>query len=385
MCVSCLRSLRQRPLITPTVVFMPKEEVSSTYTIHEVELFQCPECESVFDAKKSLRLHLRTHSARKGPRHIPERPFPCLDCRKSFVRLSGLQTHTYKYHSAATLTVCNRTFVQDSHYQLHALRTHSGDKPYQCRVCGEAFQESTSLQLHRSSYGDNRVYRCGYCDKKLSERHTLWMHLNFRLSSLTQSAEHSHNRHHTAEDVIVIQDDPPHSNIISAEQPLLSARSRSPCTDVDVNTDTGDRCIELLPSPKPSVQSASSSQLYVAQPPSLLTHAYGNQRAEVAHLELSSYYREHETPTQASTSDSIEYQTAMDFRKPTLNSLPLSLPLLSRSSLSPQLLSHSTLSPRPIFCTSSAPREETDNRPPTLRINWDAPLGPSQVQAFQQQ
>ena len=597
VCVSCLHSLRRRPLITPTVVFMPQEEASSTHTIHEVELFQCPECESVFETAECLRIHLRTHSARKGPygclycgmifscppclqdhlqshvhvrvyryqhhccrevaftcvdtlrehielhtegkckccdtrvaavaasnetvppyqnlpmtsrpasegpsvceqcgktydtprhlkkhvhqvhthrgsRHVPERPFPCLYCRKSFVRLSGLQMHTYNYHSAEHLSFCvfcERTFVQDSHYQLHAQRAHTGDKPYQCRVCGETFQESTSLQLHRSSHGDHsddRVYRCGYCDKELIERHAFWMHLNFRhfeeafvppsLSLLTQSGEHSQensNGHYAAEDMIVIPDDPPQSSITSAEQPLLSARSsRSPCTDadVDVDTDTGDMCIELLPSPELSVQSTSSSQLYVAQAPSIPAH--GNQGAQLAlHtlqslmklLEKSSYNRE--TRTQASTGDSIGYQTAMDFRESAINSLALSPPRqqgsnapavshssfspgplshsslspgpLSRSSLSPGPLSHSSLSPRPLSRTSPAPPdpsnfittqdnlsieelcrlcaqpyrdpsnplvpngEETDNRPPTLRINWDAPLNPSQVQAYQQ-
>ena len=627
-------SSTRRPLITPTLVFMPQEEASSTRGIHVVELFQCPECESVFEAMDSLRHHLRTHSTRKGPygclycgmifscppclqdhlqshvrerlyryrhqccrevaftcvdtlrdhielhtegkcrccgthltatpatseiafpsqrlptavrppsegplaceqcgktydtpRHLkkhvyqvhthpsskyaPERPFPCLYCRKSFVRLSGLQMHTYNYHNAEALTwcaFCERVFVQDSHCQLHAQAAHSGDKPYQCRVCGEAFQESTSLQLHRSSHADHsfdRVFKCGYCDKELGERQSFWMHLNFRHfeeafvpqglpSSSTQSGKHSQmttNEQYTTKDTIVIPDHPPPfvaGQSGAAEQPLLSARSsRSPCTDVDMDVDTPEVRVQLSPSPEPSL--LGSGQAYRAGPPNLQVHS--SQSPEVTLHTLQSLLRllqqssrlghEGGALAQANTCDSL---TAADFQE---NALPLSQPWsqgsgagplypsslspphqqdgettpvsyspfqpqdsqatpVFQTSLSPQLrdsqatpvfrISHSrdsettpvfqtSLSPQPLSRSSPAPPDrssvitsqdgltldelcqlcaqpsrnlpdapvpdtpvpngrEADSSPPTLRINWDAPLSSIQTQAFMYQ
>ena len=83
---------------------------------HSVPSFQCPHCDKKFKSDAFLRRHMAANHLADS-----EKPFQCIDCGKGFMSERLLQDHT---------------------------NVHTGAKPYQCRHCPTAFQNSSNRAAH---------------------------------------------------------------------------------------------------------------------------------------------------------------------------------------------------------------------------------------------
>lgn len=129
----------------------------------------CFFCQKSFTNVYNCRRHIRTHSG--------EKPFQCNVCGKRFSRQSTLNTHE-KIHTGDQLfkcDVCGRSF--DVYRQLtEHMAVHRVDKPFTCKICNKSYSRATVLSQHMKIHGEPASFRCGTCGKAFSNELALKTH-----------------------------------------------------------------------------------------------------------------------------------------------------------------------------------------------------------------
>jgi len=138
--------------------------------------FSCDVCKKEFTTQKRLVIHMRTHTG--------ERPFHCKQCGNRYTSRSSLYVHRRVVHEGRRCVqkgvflcnVCSKSFATKQCREVH-VRTHTGEKPYICNICNRAFAQRASLVHHTASHTDSRPYPCTHCDKAFRRRETLIVHI----------------------------------------------------------------------------------------------------------------------------------------------------------------------------------------------------------------
>lgn len=111
---------------------------------HEGEKpLKCPwkDCEKAYGTNHFLNSHYRTHTG--------ERPYCCTVCGKSFTTKSKLNLHA-KRHSAPSekCPYCERLFQKKSVLRTH-IYTHTGERPFKCGFCNQKFTQAGARNSHQ--------------------------------------------------------------------------------------------------------------------------------------------------------------------------------------------------------------------------------------------
>ena len=141
-----------------------------------LERFPCDVCDKAFSTRGKVAVHMRTHTG--------ERPFRCDVCGNTYPYSSSLYVHRKVVHEGRQriekgcflCVICNKAFSTRNYLDVHH-RTHTGEKPFICTICNRAFSQRTSLINHTALHTDARPYDCTFCSKAFRRRETLLVHI----------------------------------------------------------------------------------------------------------------------------------------------------------------------------------------------------------------
>ncbi|XP_073727870.1 zinc finger protein 407 [Misgurnus anguillicaudatus] len=145
----------------------------------------CKYCGKVCKSSNSMAFlaHIRTHTGSK--------PFMCKICNFATAQLGDARNHVkrhlgmreYKCH------ICGWAFVMKKHLNTHLLGKHGLGQPkerkFECDLCERSFSEKWALNNHMKLHTGNKPFKCG------------WPSCHYAF--LTLSAMKDHHRTHTGE------------------------------------------------------------------------------------------------------------------------------------------------------------------------------------------
>ncbi|XP_062846288.1 zinc finger protein 407 isoform X2 [Trichomycterus rosablanca] len=145
----------------------------------------CKHCGKVCRSSNSMAFlaHIRTHTGSK--------PFMCKICNFATAQLGDARNHVKRHLGMREFKchLCGWAFVMKKHLNTHLLGKHGlgqpKDRKYECEVCERSFSEKWALNNHMKLHTGQKPFKC------------CWPSCHY--SFLTHSAMKDHYRTHTGE------------------------------------------------------------------------------------------------------------------------------------------------------------------------------------------
>ncbi|KAF9071367.1 hypothetical protein BDP27DRAFT_1419160 [Rhodocollybia butyracea] len=138
-----------------------------------------------FTSKQKICRHLQSHTG--------HRPFQCKLCHQNFSEAATLQQHMRRHTREKPYICdhpgCGKSFAITGALTIHK-RTHNGSKPFKCTYCDRCFAESSNLSKHLRTHTGARPYICAEpgCNKAFARPDQLNRHRNVHKKKTMEQA-----------------------------------------------------------------------------------------------------------------------------------------------------------------------------------------------------
>ena len=97
--------------------------------------------------------------------HSGEKPFGCTQCNNAFTTPGSLKKHvlTHSEEKPFRCEQCSYSCRQPSNLKYHIL-SHTGEKPFACKYCNKNFSQLTHVIHHERIHTGEKPFTCKYCE-----------------------------------------------------------------------------------------------------------------------------------------------------------------------------------------------------------------------------
>lgn len=155
------------------------QKKSKNATVH-----QCLECDKSFDKLSRLQRHAKIHST-------DGKPLSCESCSQRFANLANLLRHQIKHSSELAMNTtiinkptsfqcieCQKVFHKQESLASHMKMHKSDQKEYFCEFCPKSFSKMNKLTRHAKIHDEMKSHKCNICERTFSLGGQLIDHMN---------------------------------------------------------------------------------------------------------------------------------------------------------------------------------------------------------------